>query len=106
MNEAIKSWFELPKSIKLLDISIIGFILVSLISFTLYLAILDHTIQNLMIVFLGLIISLFTWFFRPNLMKATNEMSKKRYFRDWVTISSIFIIVVLILVIAYPVTYL
>ena len=106
MSNVFKNWFELPKSVKLLDISIIGFILLIIGSLFLYLFIIDQTVQNLMIIFLCLIILFLTWVFRSNLMKATDESSKQKYFREWVFVSLFFIVLVAILVLVYPVTYL
>ncbi|MFW9825915.1 MAG: hypothetical protein ACFFE4_23450 [Candidatus Thorarchaeota archaeon] len=106
MITTLRDWSELPKSVKLLDISIIGFILLITSSLSLYLLFIDQTVQNLMIIFLCIIILLLTWVFRSNLVKAKDDTAKKKYFREWVFVSIFFIVLVTILVLAYPVTYL
>ncbi|MFX0184506.1 MAG: hypothetical protein ACFE95_15595 [Candidatus Hodarchaeota archaeon] len=105
MSSDFEGWSNLPKAVKLLDISIIGFLSILFVAVVLYFGVLDQTVQNLMIIFLVAILSLFTWYFRAQLVKASDFITQKRYFREWFIVCSFIIIIIGILVLAYPVTY-
>ncbi|MFX0171664.1 MAG: hypothetical protein ACFE9L_07070 [Candidatus Hodarchaeota archaeon] len=105
MSSTPKGWSNLPKTVKLLDVSIFGFILILSGAIVLYFGVLDNTVQNLMIIFLVAILSLFTWHFRGQLAKASDLTSQKRYFHEWVIVCLFMFVIIGILVIIYPVTY-
>ncbi|MFX0051069.1 MAG: hypothetical protein ACFFAJ_14795 [Candidatus Hodarchaeota archaeon] len=105
MSSAPKGWSNLSKTVKLLDVSIFGFILILSVAIILYFSVLDNTVQNLMIIFLVAILSLFTWYFRDQLAKASDLTSQKRYFHEWVIVCIFMFVIIGILVIIYPVTY-
>ncbi|MHA1977277.1 MAG: hypothetical protein ACW98I_10285 [Candidatus Hodarchaeales archaeon] len=105
MSSDFKGWSNLPKSVKLLDISMIGYGLLLVISVAIYFFILDDTIQNLMPIFLVAILLLFTWNFRSKLLLMSKQEVQKRYFREWLIISTIVIVLIVLLIIYYPVTY-
>jgi len=105
MSLDLEGWFNLPKSVKLLDISLIGYILILVVATILYLAILDQTVQNLMPIFLAAILTLITWNFRTQILKTSDPNIHKRYFREWVIICSSIIIIIGVILLIYPVTY-
>jgi hypothetical protein len=105
MSSDVRGWFNLPKSVKLLDISIIGYIISLVVAFLLYYFILDQTIQNLMPIFLVAILLLFTWNFRSKLVNSSSADEQKHYFREWIIICSLVILVIIVLILLYPVTY-
>ena len=105
MSSDFKGWSNLPKSVKLLDISMIGYGILLIISLAFYLFILDETVQNLMPIFLVAILLLFTWNFRSKLLLLSKQEIQKRYFREWFVISTIVIVLIVILILSYPVTY-
>ncbi|UCE13663.1 MAG: hypothetical protein JSV04_00465 [Candidatus Heimdallarchaeota archaeon] len=105
MNPDLQGWFNLPKSVKLLDISLFGYGLALLIGIFLYLTIFDQTVQNLMLIFLTAILMLITWNFRTQLTKTQDPVIKKRYFREWFLICLLIVIIIGVLVSVYPVTY-
>ncbi|MFX1514999.1 MAG: hypothetical protein ACFFC6_01735 [Promethearchaeota archaeon] len=105
MSTNLEGWFNLPKPVKLLDISLIGYILILVVAIILYLAILDHTVQNLMPIFLAAILSVITWNFRTQLLKTTNPDMHKHYFREWVIICICIIVIIGVILLVYPVTY-
>ncbi|MFW9780016.1 MAG: hypothetical protein ACFFE8_14280 [Candidatus Heimdallarchaeota archaeon] len=101
----VKRWSELPKSVKLLDLSILGSIIILAAAIVLYLGFLDRTIQHVMLIFLTALIVLFTWNFRIQLSKSINQTEKRKYYREWFIICSVSILALLVLIIIYPVTY-
>lgn len=105
MNSDLQGWFNLPKSVKLLDISLIGYGLALFIAIFLYFTIFDQTVQNLMLIFLTAILFLITWNFRTQLTKTLDPLNKKRYFREWFLICLLIVIIIGVLVLVYPVTY-
>ncbi len=105
MSSDYKGWANLPKSVKMLDISLIGYGILLIISFAIYFFILDQTVQNLMPIFLVALLLLFTWNFRSKLLSQAKKEVEKRYFREWVIISIILISMIVLLIIFYPVTY-
>ena len=105
MSIDLEGWFNLPKPVKLLDISLIGYILILVVAIILYLAILDQTVQNLMPIFLAAILSVITWNFRTQLLKTTNPDMHKHYFREWVIICICLIVIIGVILLIYPVTY-
>jgi len=105
MSLDLEGWFNLPKSVKLLDISLIGYILILVVATILYLTILDQTVQNLMPIFLTAILTLITWNFRTQILKTSDPNIHKHYFREWVIICSSIIIIIGVILLIYPVTY-
>ncbi|MHA1214292.1 MAG: hypothetical protein ACTSR2_09285 [Candidatus Hodarchaeales archaeon] len=105
MSSDLEGWGNLPKSVKLLDISLIGYGIILSVSMVLYFVIFDHTVQNLMPIFLCAILALITWNFKNQLRKNDNPHLQKRFFLEWFVISLIIVIVVAIIIIIYPVTY-
>lgn len=105
MSSDIEGWFNLPKPVKLLDISLIGYIVILVVATILYLAILDQTVQNLMPIFLAAILSLITWNFRTQLLKTSDPDMHKRYFREWVVVCFGIIVIIGVILLVYPVTY-
>ncbi len=105
LSTNLEGWFNKPKSVKLLDISIVSFIFILVISFAIYFTILDRTTQNLIFIFLTAILLFLTWNFRTQIAKTPDLSTQKRYFREWIIYSTIFIIIAVILVLIYPVTY-
>jgi hypothetical protein len=105
LSTNLEGWFNQPKSVKLLDISIIGFIFILVVSFVIYITVLDRTTQNLLFIFLAAILLFLTWNFRTQLTKTPDISSQKHHFREWIIFSTIFIIIAVILVLIYPVTY-
>ncbi|MFX0122297.1 MAG: hypothetical protein ACFFAE_01570 [Candidatus Hodarchaeota archaeon] len=105
MSSDFEGWFNLPKPVKLLDISLIGYIFILLVATILYLAFLDHTVQNLIPIFLTAILLLITWNFRTQLLKTSDPNIQKRYFREWVVICVCIITIIGIILLVYPVTY-
>ncbi len=106
MVSDLEGWFNLPKSVKLLDISLIGYTIALVISIILYLNFLDHSVQNLMPIFLTAILLLFTWNFRTQLQNNPDLNIQKNFYRNWFIICLFIIIIVLIITITYPITYL
>lgn len=105
MSSDLEGWFNLPKPVKLLDISLIGYIVILVVAAILYLAILDQTAQNLMPIFLAAILSLITWNFRTQLLKTPDPDMHKRYFREWVVVCLSIIVIIGVILLVYPVTY-
>ena len=105
MSSDIEGWFNLPKPVKLLDISLIGYIFILLIATILYLAILDQTVQNLIPIFLTAILLLITWNFRTQLLKTLDPNIQKRYFREWIVVCVCIIVIIGVLLLVYPITY-
>ncbi|UCG00545.1 MAG: hypothetical protein JSW11_13050 [Candidatus Heimdallarchaeota archaeon] len=105
MSSDLEGWFNFPKPVKLLDISLIGYIVILVVATILYLAILDHTVQNLMPIFLTAILALITWNFRTQLLKTSDPNMHKRYFREWIVICICIIVFIGVILIVYPVTY-
>ena len=105
MSSDFKGWSNLPKSVKLLDISIISYGILLIISISLYFFILDQTVQNLMPIFLVAILLIFTWNFRSQLLSLSKQEVQKRHFREWLIISTIIILLFVLLILIYPVTY-
>ena len=105
MSSDSKGWFNLPKSVKLLDISILGDSILLVIAILIYFLALEQRVQNLMPIFLVAIILLFTWNFRSKLLSAPDQDSQKQYYREWVSLCVLVIITIIITIIIYPVTY-
>ena len=105
LSSDLKGWFNLPKSVKLLDISLVGYGFILLIAILLYLNVLAHTVQNLMPIFLTAILLLITWNFRTQLTKTSDHSVQKRYFREWFIICALIILIIGVIVLIYPVTY-
>ncbi|MFX1285407.1 MAG: hypothetical protein ACFFB5_17305 [Promethearchaeota archaeon] len=111
MSSDLEGWFNLPKSIKLLDISLIGYGFILIIAILLYMSVLDHTVQNLMPIFLTAILLLITWNFRTQLSKTHISKEEfdpgvqKRYFLEWFIICLLIIVIIGVILIVYPVTY-
>jgi predicted PurR-regulated permease PerM len=105
MSTDLEGWFNLPKPVKLLDISLIGYIVILVVAAILYLAILDQNVQNLMPIFLAAILSLVTWNFRTQLLKTPDPEMHKRYFREWVVVCICIIVIIGVILLVYPVTY-
>ncbi len=111
MSSDLEGWFNLPKLVKLLDISLIGYGFILITAIFLYLSVLDRTVQNLMLIFLSAILLLITWNFRTQLTKTriTKEEFdpevQKRYFREWFIICLLIIVTIGVIVLVYPVTY-
>jgi Na+/citrate or Na+/malate symporter len=89
----------------LLDISIFGYGFVLSISILLYLSILNHSVQNLILIFLTAIILLFTWNLRNQLTKTMDFNLQRRNFLYWFVICLLFISISGIIVLIYPVSY-
>ncbi|MHA1237087.1 MAG: hypothetical protein ACTSQ9_05445 [Candidatus Hodarchaeales archaeon] len=100
-----KGWFKLPKSVKLLDISMLGDGIILVIAIFIYFVALDQTVQNLMPIFLVTIILLFTWNFRSKLLSAPDQDSQKQYYREWIILCILVLVVIIVIILAYPVTY-
>ncbi|MHA2203339.1 MAG: hypothetical protein ACW991_06595 [Candidatus Hodarchaeales archaeon] len=105
MSTDLEGWFNLPKPVKLLDISLIGYIVILVVATILYLAIFDHTVQNLMPIFLAAMLTIITWNFRTQLLKTSDPNMHKRYFREWVIICVCIIVIIGVILLVYPVTY-
>ena len=105
MSPDFEGWSNLPKPIKLLDISIIGYGFVLSISMLLYLSILNHSVQNLILIFITAIILLFTWNLRNQLAKTMDFNTQRRYFIFWFVFCLLFISIFGIIVMIYPVSY-
>jgi hypothetical protein len=101
----VKGWTDLPKSVKLLDLSIFGFLVILAAAVVLYLGFLDRTVQHVMLIFLTALIVVITWHFRIQLSKSSNQAEKRKFYREWFIICSVGILAILILVLRYPVTY-
>ncbi|MFX0013604.1 MAG: hypothetical protein ACFFB2_10675 [Promethearchaeota archaeon] len=105
MSSDLQGWSSLPKSVKLLDISLFGYILMLITAIFLYLSFLDDTVQNLMPIFLTAILLLITWNFRTQLLKSFDPNIQRRYYREWLIICLIIIVVIGVTILIYPVTY-
>jgi hypothetical protein len=105
MSSDGKGWFNLPKSVKLLDISILGDGILLIVAILLYFVALDQTIQNLMPIFLVSILLLFTWNFRSKLISAPDQDSQIQYYREWIILCILVIVTIIFAIIVYPVTY-
>jgi SNF family Na+-dependent transporter len=105
MGSDLEGWFNLPKSVKLLDISLVGYAIALSVSIILYLNFLDHSVQNLMPIFLTAILLLFTWNLRTQLLNNPDLNLQKNFFRNWFIICLFIIIIVIIITLVYPVTY-
>ena len=105
MVSSFKGWSNLPKSIKLLDISLIGYLIILIVAIFLYLNFLDRIVQNLMPIFLAALLLLLTWNFRKKLLQNPDLDRQKNLLRNWFIICLLIIIAVSILILAYPVTY-
>lgn len=105
MVSIFEGWFTLPKSAKLLDISLLGYSIILFVALALYLNFFEHTVQNLMPIFLVAILFLLTWNFRSQLLRNPDLNQQKSYLRTWFVICSLIIIVIGILILVYPVTY-
>ena len=102
MSSDVEGWFNLPKSVKLLDISVFGYIIVLFLGFLLYFLALDRTIQNLMPIFLVALLLIFTWNFRSKIYSSSDYSTQKQYFREWLIISVIIILAIVLLILLYP----
>ena len=105
MSSDGKGWFNLPKSVKLLDISMLGDGILLVIAIFIYFVALDQTVQNLMPIFLVTIILLFTWNFRSKLLSAPDQDSQKQYYREWIILCVLVLVTIIIAILVYPVTY-
>ena len=105
MSSDVEGWFDLPKSVKLLDISILGYGILLIVGFLLYFFVLDRTVQNLMPIFLVAILLLFTWNFRSKLNSSSEYQIGRQYFREWLFLCILIILIVTLLILFYPVTY-
>ena len=105
MSSDVKGWFNLPKSIKLLDISLLGDGILLVIAIFLYFVAIEQTIQNLMPIFLVTIILLFTWNFRSKLLSAPDQDTQKQYYREWIILCILVFVTIFFAIIVYPVTY-
>jgi hypothetical protein len=105
MSSDVESWFDLPKSVKLLDVSILGYGILLIVGTGLYFFVLDHTIQNLMPIFLVAILLLFTWNFRSKLNSSSEYLTGRQHFREWLIICIFIILIITMLILFYPVTY-
>ena len=105
MSSDFEGWFNLPKSVKLLDVSIFGYGILLAVGILLYYLALDQTVQNLIPIFLVAILLLFTWNFRSKIHSAPDQTSQKQYFREWIIISVLAILVAITIIMVYPVTY-
>ncbi|MFX0086984.1 MAG: hypothetical protein ACFFAU_15105 [Candidatus Hodarchaeota archaeon] len=104
MVSDLEGWSNLPKSVKLLDISLIGYTIALFISIILYLNFLDQSTQNLMPIFLTAILLLFTWNLRTQLLNNPELNIQKNLYRNWFIICLFVIIIILIITITYPIT--
>lgn len=105
MVSIFEGWFTLPKPVKLLDISLLGYSIILFVALALYLTFFDHTVQNLMPIFLVAILFLLTWNFRSQLLQNPDLNQQKSNLRTWFVICSLIIIVIVFLILVYPVTY-
>ena len=105
MSSDVNGWFNLPKSIKILDISILGYLLSLIIAILLYFMSFDRTIQNIMPIFLSAIILLFTWNFRVRILTSQDDETMRHYYREWIIVCGSLIVIVFLLILMYPVTY-
>ncbi len=105
MSSDLEGWFNLPKPVKLLDISLIGYGFILIIAIFLYMSVLDNTVLNLMPIFLTAILLLITWNFRTQLTKTSDPVVQKRYFREWFIICLLMIVIIGVIVLVYPVSY-
>ncbi|MHA1973400.1 MAG: hypothetical protein ACTSW1_10425 [Candidatus Hodarchaeales archaeon] len=105
MSSDLEGWGNLPKSVKLLDISLIGYGIILFVSLILYFMFFDHTVQNLMPIFLCAILALFTWNLKNQLRKNDNPHLQKRLFLEWFVIDLFIIVIFAIILVIYPVTY-
>lgn len=105
MSSDVNGWFNLPKSVKILDISIFGYVLSLLLSLLLYFMSLDRTIQNILPIFLSAIILLFSWNFRVRILTSQDDETIKHYYREWIIICVSIIIIIFLIILIYPVTY-
>ncbi|NHJ02216.1 MAG: hypothetical protein EAX86_08765 [Candidatus Heimdallarchaeota archaeon] len=105
MSQGIEGWQQLPKNVKLLDVSIVGYSIILILALALYLLFIDQTIQNLMPIFLTALLLILTWNFRTQIKNSDNITSLTRYYREWLLISGILIVLIVILIFIYPVTY-
>lgn len=105
MSSDVEEWSMLPKAIKLMDISLIGYGIIFLASIGLYLLFLDRTVQNLMPIFMCAILTLITWNLRTQLKKHSKFSVQQRLFREWIIIGILIIVFVGIFIFIYPVTY-
>ena len=105
MSSDVEGWFNLPKSVKLLDISIFGYGILLAVGILLYFFSLDQTVQNLMPIFLVAILLLFTWNFRSKINSTSDQNIQKQHFREWFIICTLIILITIVIIIFYPVTY-
>ena len=105
MVSSLEGWFNLPKSVKLLDLSLLGYSIVLSVAIFLYLIFFERTVQNLMPIFLVAILLLLTWNFRSQLMRNPDLSQQKSYLQTWFMVCSLIIVVISILILVYPVTY-
>ena len=105
MVSSLEGWFNLPKSVKILDISLLGYSIVLFVAVFLYLNFFDRTVQNLMPIFLVAFLLVLTWNFRSQLTRNPDLLQQKSYLRTWFIVSSLIILVIGILILVYPVTY-
>ena len=105
MSSDVEEWSMLPKAIKLMDVSLIGYGIIFLTSIGLYFLFLDSTVQNLMPIFLCAILTLITWNFRSQLKKHSKFSVQQRLFREWLIIGILLIVFVGIFILIYPITY-
>ena len=105
MSSDAKGWFNLPKSVKLLDISMLGDSILLVIAISIYFIALEQTVQNLMPIFLVTILLLFTWNFRSKLLSAPDQDSQIQYYREWIILCILVIVTIIFAIIVYPVTY-
>ena len=105
MSSDVEEWSMLPKAIKLLDVSLIGYGIIFLTSLGLYFLFLDTTVQNLMPIFMCAIFTLITWNLRTQLIKHSKFSVQQHLFREWVIIGILLIIFVGIFILIYPITY-
>ena len=105
MSSDVEGWFSLPKTVKLLDISIFGYGILLAVGILLYFLALDQTVQNLIPIFLVAILLLFTWNFRSKINSASDQKIQKQHFREWFIICALIILLTIVIIIFYPVTY-
>lgn len=104
MNSVLNNWFNQPTKVKLLDLSLIGYLLIIILGLGINLLFLDFVIQNILVLLITVALFIFTNHLKSQMLLEKNSERIRRNVIEWFLVSSILIITILVIIIVYPIT--
>ena len=89
------------KSAKLLEQSFFAYLTLSIISFTIYLAILPRNVQNILPVLLTVFLGAFTWIVRAKILQEPPNQIRI-YLMQWIILTVVVVLGTLFAIVVYP----